>query len=305
MKKTQKKSKSSFGINDCHLPKKNFTLKQFTKRRSIRKKRIYDYKSIVLFPHSLGQSRGGVEKAPRFLKKFIHNKKHTIKNVKNTGNFFKNLTDLYRTNSKLDGKIINIGGDHSMAISTIADTLNKFPNAKVIYFDAHADINTYDSSNSKHYHGMPLSFVTGLDHDTKISFIQNLLPFQNLLYIGSRCWDIFEIQQVSKHNISFLTPNDINNHFEKSLNIIMNFVGNSPIHVSFDVDSIDPKYIPSTGTPVKNGIELNNAIQILDSLNNANIVKVDITELNLDNGTKKEAELSGTNTELLFHKFID
>ena len=72
------------------------------------------------------------------------------------------------------GKIINIGGDHSMSIATIASTLNKYPNTKVIYFDAHADLNTYKSSKSKHYHGMPLSFITGIDHHKKFSFIKNL-----------------------------------------------------------------------------------------------------------------------------------
>ena len=84
----------------------------------------------------------------------------------------------------------------------------------------------------------------------------------------------------------------------------MNFVGSSPVHVSFDVDSIDPKYIPSTGTPVKNGIELDKAREILDNLNNTNVVNLDITELNMELGSKKDGILSGKNTERLFHKFI-
>ena len=192
-----------------------------------------------------------------------------------------------------------------MAIATIADTLNKYPNAKVVYFDAHADINTYKSSNSKHYHGMPLSFVTGLDSSKKFSFIKNKLPFENLLYIGGRCWDIFERDEVYNRNIKFLTPDEINNNFNESINKIMNFVGSSPVHVSFDVDSIDPKYIPSTGTPVKNGIELDNAIKILDNLNNTNIVNMDITELNKSLGSKSDGNKSVKNTEILFHKFLD
>lgn len=300
-----KKTVSLFGINDCHRPKKNFTFKKYKNNSSKRKKHKYNYKTIILFPHNLGQTKKGVEKAPKYMKKYINRKKHVVKVVKNSGHLFKNIIDLYQANEKNSGKIINIGGDHSMAIATIADTMNKYPSAKVIYFDAHADINTYKTSNSKHYHGMPLSFVTGLDKNKHFSFIKNLLPFDNLLYIGSRCWDIFEIDEVYKKQIKFLTPNDINNNFEKSLNIIMNFVHNSPIHVSFDVDSIDPKYIPSTGTPVKNGVELNNAIKILDNLNNANIVKMDITELNVDVGTKQDGIKSVINTENLFHNFLN
>lgn len=224
--------------------------------------------------------------------------------MKNTGNLFKNIKHLYEANEKTIGKIINIGGDHSMSIATIAHTLNKYPNAKIIYFDAHADINTYKSSNSKHYQGMPLSFVTGLDHNKHFTFIKNKLPFENILYIGSRCWDTFEVNEIYKDKIKFLTPNDINKNFNDSMCKILDFVGDSPLHVSFDVDSIDPKYIPSTGTPVKNGLELKKAMTILDNLHNHNIVNMDITELNMKLGSKEDGIKSGKNTEKIFHKFI-
>ena len=308
----KKQSVSLFGINDCHKPKNNnkpsYTFKNSAKRRNKtikRKSKPYNYKNIILFPHNLGQTKTGSEKAPEILNKYINHKKHRVKRIKNTGNMFKNINGLYQANKKTSGKIINIGGDHSMAIATIADTLNKYPGAKVVYFDAHADINTYKRSNSKHYHGMPLSFVTGLDSDKKFPFIKNILPFENLLYIGGRCWDIFERNEVYKRNIKFLSPDEINNNFTESLNKILDFVGNSPVHVSFDVDSIDPKYIPSTGTPVKNGIELDNAIKILDGLNSTNIVNMDITELNSNLGEKKDGEKSIKNTEILFHKFLN
>lgn len=310
--KTKKQPTSLFGINDCHKPKrntkKNYVFNKinskYNKKTLKRKNKPFNYKTIILFPHNLGQTKTGTEKAPASLNKYINHKKHNVKKVKNTGSLFKNINELYNINSKTKGKIVNIGGDHSMAIATIADTLNKYPNAKVVYFDAHADINTYKSSNSKHFHGMPLSFMTGLDSNKKFPFIKNKLPFENLLYIGSRCWDIFERDEVYKRNIKFLTPDEINNNFNESLNKIMNFVGDSPVHVSFDVDSIDPKYIPSTGTPVKNGVTLDNAIKILDNLNNTNIVNLDITELNKDLGSKSDGNKSVKNTEILFHKFL-
>jgi arginase len=297
-----KTKKSMFGIDDCHLPKKNFTFKNKKHVKLFPKK--YQYNTIILFPHNLGQTKTGTEKTPKYLNKFINHNKHEVKMVKDTKNMFKNLANLYDINEKSSGKIINIGGDHSMAISTIASTLNKYPTAKVIYFDAHADINTYKMSKSKHYHGMPLSFITGIDKNKNFSFIKNLLPFKNLLYIGSRCWDTFEINEVYKERIKFLTPDDINNNFKESLEKILDFVGNSPIHVSFDVDSIDPEFIPSTGTPVKNGVQLKYAKTILKNLNNANIVNMDITELNMDLGTKKDGIKSGLNTEKLFHNFL-
>ena len=73
-----------------------------------------------------------------------------------------------------------------MSIATVADTLNRNPNAKVIWIDAHADINTPDSSISKNLHGMPLAFLTGLTSPKELlnyTFIKNQLRFNNLLYI--------------------------------------------------------------------------------------------------------------------------
>ena len=308
--KTKKKSVSMFGINDCHKPKqnnkKNYTFKNKYHGKSLKlKSRPYNYKNVVLFPHNLGQTKTGVVKAPKYIDKFINHRKHTVSLIKNTGNLFQNLRDLYNVNKKLKGKRVNIGGDHSMAIATIAHTMNTYPNAKVVYFDAHADLNTLKHSKSKHYHGMPLSFATGLDKDAKFEFIKHKLDFNNLLYIGGRCWDIFERDQIYSKNIKFLSPDDINHHFEESLNKILQFVGNSAVHVSFDVDSIDPKYIPSTGTAVKNGIELQKAITILDQLNSKNLVNLDITELNMDLGDKSSDGIkSGKNTRILFKKFL-
>lgn len=304
---------SLFGINDCRKPIKN-TKKKYLFKKNYRTAKIYriksvfsksDFPNIILFPHDLGQTKHGVEKAPFFLKRFINIRNHKVIKIKNSHNLFTNLKALYDANEKMIGKRVNIGGDHSMAIATLAYTLNKFPNAKVIYFDAHADINTYKSSNSKHYHGMPLSFITGLDSNKKFSYIKNKLPFNNLLYIGSRCFDIFERNMVYEKNIKFIEPDEINNNIQSAMNKIMEFAGDSPVHISFDVDSIDPKYIPSTGTPVKNGIELNKAISIINNLNTKNVVNVDITELNMDLGSKRDGIKSGKNTGKLFRNFLD
>jgi arginase len=192
-----------------------------------------------------------------------------------------------------------------MSIATIADTMNRYPNAKVIYFDAHADINTYASSNSKHYHGMPLSFVTGIDRDSKFTFIKNKLKLENLLYIGGRCWDTFERDLIYKHNIKHIDPHELNTDFENATNKILTFAGNSPIHVSFDVDSMDKSLVPSTGTAVKGGIKMNIGKDILQQIkNNTNVVNVDITELNMDLGTQKESQRSLKNTDELFKSFL-
>jgi len=310
--KKTKKGISLFGINDCHRPKKN-TKKSyqaaFHKRVTFVKGTQVgtSIRDIILFPHHLGQSRGGVEKAPGYLAKFIDPRTHRFHMVKNTGSLYKNINDLYRANEKVQGVRINIGGDHSMTIATLAHTLNHYPEAKVLYFDAHADINTYAASNSKHYHGMPLSFLTGLDPDKKrhFPFVENQLPFVHLLYMGSRCWDIFERNVVHEKNIHFIEPAEFNRNPGQTTQKILDWIGDAPLHISFDVDSMDPKFIPSTGTPVKGGLDMEKTIKLLDKLRGTKrLVNMDITELNMDLGSKADGKKSGYQTAHLFSHFL-
>jgi len=311
--KTKKQVVSLFGINDCHKPKKNTKKNYEYRMRTIykRPKTLKNYskkiiKNIILFPHDLGQTKHGVDKAPKYLQKFINNKKYKIQTVENTSDFFTNIQNLYNKNQQIKGDKINIGGDHSMSIATIADTLNRFPKAKVIYFDAHADLNTYKSSKSKHFHGMPLSYITGIDTNDHFNFIKNKLPMENLLYIGGRCWDIFERDLIYKNNIKHIDPKELNGDFKNAMNKILNFANDSPIHLSFDVDCMDKSLVPSTGTAVKGGIKMNIGKKVLEELKkNVNIVNVDITELNMDIGSTKEANKSGENIVKLFKPFIE
>lgn len=313
MVKSKKQTQTSmFGINDCHRPKKN-TKKNYAYRvnKTYKRPKTLNYskkifKPIILFAHNLGQTKTGTEKAPAYFKKAINKRNHTIYNVDTRGDLYENISNLYKMNQSVKGPRINIGGDHSMTIATAVDTLNRYPNAKVIYFDAHADINTYKMSKSKHYHGMPLSFITGIDKDSRFPKLKKKLKFDNLLYIGGRCWDIFERDLIYKHNIKHIDPKELNEDFENAMNKILTFAGKSPIHLSFDVDCMDITVVPSTGTSVKGGIEMDIGKKVLDNLRNfTNVVNVDITELNMNLGSKKEADMSGKNTLKLFENYLN
>ena len=260
-------------------------------------------KKIILFPHMLGQLKSGVQKTPMYIKPFI-GKQYELHNIKCNNDLYKNLQDLYYVNMNINSPKINIGGDHSMSIATVADSLNKYPNLKLIWIDAHADINTYKKSSSKNYHGMPLSFLTGLDYDTRFNFINNLLPMNNILYIGIRDLDPFEKEIIEKHNIKYITVEDIRYNLLDNLNKISEFISSNPIHVSFDVDAMDPSIIYSTGTRVSNGFNINESHNILNYLNTKNIVNMDITELNCEIGNINQRFTSFTNFFKIFNNFI-
>ena len=265
---------------------------------------------LINFPSLLGQSKKGVQNTCKYLKNALDNNFYDVK-CKNTirhRNFYlvNNLWNLYHANILFDRKI-NIGGDHSMAIATIADSLNRVPQnkLKVLWFDAHADINTYNSSRTKNFHGMPLSYLTNLDYDEELSFIANTLNFENLLYIGIRSLDKYERKVIQKYNIKYINVNEVNNYPEESLKIIKDFIGNDPTHLSFDVDAMDPSLIPSTGTPVENGLHLEETKFILDEVKDSNIINMDITELNLEIGSNKEKKASFHNFLTLFDKYLN
>lgn len=235
----------------------------------------------ILYPSSLGQLKNGVKKTPGIMKDYIYSKK--IYNTKCNNNIYQDLKNLYHVNKFVKGKRLNIGGDHSMSIATVAYSLNNVCNLKVLWFDAHADINTTQSSNTNNYHGMPLGFLTGLDNDKRFSFIKNRLKFENILYIGLRDVDDFEGDIIDNYNIKYITCSEVNKNPQLALSKIQHFIKDDTFHLSFDVDCMDPSIIPSTGTPVKDGLKLNQTQYLLNNLlKKKSLLNTDLTELNLD-----------------------
>lgn len=168
-----------------------------------------------------------------------------------------------------------------MSIATVAYTLNKYPDCKVIWVDAHADLNTYEKSDSKNYHGMPLSFLTGIDKEDRFGFIDKKLSFNNLLYLGLRSIDSYEKKIIDKYNIKCISCNEINTNTQSTFKEIDDFLDNKPFHLSFDVDGIDPLLISNTGTPVEKGINEESGIQLLNYLVKKKTLKnMDLTEIN-------------------------
>jgi arginase len=266
---------------------------------------IRNIQNIVLFPHYLGQQKSGVEKTPQSILKILDPKYKVFPSLCNEF-FFYNINNLYYTNKmhKIEGPRINIGGDHSMALSSVAYSINKYKNLKLIWIDAHADINTFEKSESKNYHGMPLAFLTGLDKDKRLYNIHKYIDFKDILYIGIRDLDPFEKEIIEEKNINVITVDDIRHDYLNSMNKLFQFIDNNPTHISFDMDAMDPSIIPSTGTPVENGFHIQEAINILKCLDKEHIVNMDITELNLNIGTPDNISTSYHNFITLFEKFL-
>lgn len=234
-------------------------------------------KNILLAGTSCGQLRKGVSKFPSIISKYIRPSYNTY-DMELKNEIYHDMNMIYKTGMPHD-KFICIGGDHSISIATGALSLNRHPDTKFIWIDAHADINTFSSSITKNYHGMPLSFLTKLDCNHHFQFINKRLKFENLCYIGLRDIDRFEREVINDNKIKCI---DHKIDIVLILDNLSRFIKDSPIHISFDVDSIDPTYISSTGTKVNNGITVYKAKLLLQYLLAKNVVGMDIVEMNMD-----------------------
>ena len=260
-----------------------------------------------MFPSRYGQPLYGVEETPQMLRFFLDTK-NMYYPIRRSKRLDENLFNLYTCLNKIKQRKLTIGGDHSMSIATVADSLNRNPNVKVLWIDAHADINTPEASISKNVHGMPLAFLTGLSCQKQLlnyTFIKNKLDFQNLMYIGLRDMDPFEKNILQEKNINVITVGELERNFENSLLKIHNFIADNDIHISFDVDCLDPRVMPCTGTTVKKGIGLQTAKDLMDSLNSYPILNMDLTELNLNLGKKDDKVKSLYNLFYIMDRYLD
>jgi arginase len=202
---------------------------------------------------------------------------------------------------------INLGGDHSIAAATVQPLLTHYKDdLLVIWIDAHADLNTYDSSLTKNIHGMPVGALTGLmDHWYKYDKSirsnynkQSTLAMQNLLYIGIRDLDPFEQETIITHKIP---------HFPTYTSEVIQTIKAHPaqqIHISCDIDSMDPHIMPSTGTPVPNGLALKNVLNIIKAAK-PRLIGFDLVEFNPLLGNKRQVRTTLNNIHRILTKVMD
>jgi len=181
---------------------------------------------------------------------------------------------------------VTLGGDHSLAMGTISGTLNTHPDACVIWVDAHADINTVETTESGNIHGMPVSFLMGIGQPIpEYSWIKNKLKPQNIVYIGLRDIDAGEKKILRDMGIKAFSMHHVDKYgIGKIVEMALDHVNpgrDRPIHLSFDVDALDPSVAPSTGTPVRGGLTFREGHYICEELwQTGLLVAVDIMEVN-------------------------
>ncbi len=183
---------------------------------------------------------------------------------------------------------LTLGGDHSIALGTIEGMLRVYPDLRVIYIDAHGDINTPSTSKTGNLHGMPLAAHLGLFGQREIPGIgfvgARLLP-QQLAFIGVRELDMTEASIIDDRNIVCYSAEDVRAYgmaaVVKQVLAQIDPEGRHPILISFDVDAADPSVAPATGVPVADGL-LEEDLDILAELlcKTGRIAGLDLAEVN-------------------------
>lgn len=204
-------------------------------------------------------------------------------------------------------QLLNWGGDHSVGLSTAGAFLASHPEGYILWIDAHADLNLPNVSPTGNFHGMPLAVLLNLQQVKSQYFpwLETELKPERLIYVGLREIDAFERQMIDNLGITAFSMLDVQ---KQGMNAILwqiiEKVKGEALHVSFDIDSINPELAPSTGVPVQGGINLQEMQTLAQGLaRSAQVKSVDIVEVNPKIG--KDHEVFETyKVALLFLKQI-
>lgn len=181
-------------------------------------------------------------------------------------------------------KPVFLGGDHSISIGTIGG-VSHHSTVGVIWIDAHGDFNTPSTSTSGNVHGMALSVLTGQGLPELVNIGRNGAKVKpgNVVLIGVRELDQNERENLKKSGIAVYTMREID---EEGMNVIarkalMRLNHLSRIHVSLDIDSLDPIAVPGVGTPVSGGLTYREAHLLMEVISDSGLVcSMDIVEIN-------------------------
>jgi len=179
-----------------------------------------------------------------------------------------------------------LGGDHSLAFGTIAGVLQHKQNLGVIWFDAHADLNTAGTSPSGNIHGMSLALALGIGHPmlTAIGGAARKVDPSKVVIIGARSIDPGERELIREQGVKVFSMHDIDRLgmtrvMEETIRIVTD--GTDGVHLSLDLDGLDPEDAPGVGTPVIGGMTYREGHLAMELLSEAGcVVSADVVEVN-------------------------
>lgn len=246
--------------------------------------------TVVNACSDLGVKVNGSDKGPLSLTEIyskidevITVKKENIQKEIEDGNKKRNIKYVNKFNEELYNKIINvdnfvitIGGDHSIAIGSDLASIKKFNNIGLLWIDAHSDYHNMDSTITGNIHGMPFATISNQNGRELSYFHQgNYYDPKKTVLIGGRDIEDPEYINLEKAGVKIFTTEDIKKLgvekvMDEAYKIACN--GTNGVHVSYDLDVIDPEIAKGVSVKAKDGINEEEAYQIRDEI----IKRIDI-----------------------------
>lgn len=269
--------------------------------------------SLIGVPVDLGQSRRGVDMGPSAIRYAgaVERLQALGHSVTDEGNIsvspihegsceeagLKNLKEVTEATEELAQAVSDIvenkkfplilGGDHSIAIGTLAGLADHYKNLGIIWYDAHADMNTSETSPSGNIHGMPLAVSMGLGHEQLVNVHSagaKINP-ENVVIIGARSVDPGERKLIKEKGVKVFTMHEIDRYgmstvIQQTLEYFETRQVDG-VHLSLDLDGLDPLYTPGVGTPVPGGITYRESHLAMELLEDAKVItSVEFVEVN-------------------------
>lgn len=260
--------------------------------------------SIIGVPVDLGQTRRGVDMGPSAIRYagVVERLEALQYDIEDLGDIeikrpprreiaadtnLKNLKEVADASERLAAKVdetikanrfpLVLGGDHSIAIGSIAGISKHYESLGVIWYDAHGDLNTAETSPSGNIHGMPLAVCLGLGHPDLINiagYNPKVKP-ENIVIIGARSLDDGERKLIREKGIRVYTMHEVDRMgmtavIEETISYLS--AKTDGVHLSLDLDGLDPSDAPGVGTPVIGGLSYRESHLAMEMLAEANII---------------------------------
>jgi arginase len=178
-----------------------------------------------------------------------------------------------------------LGGDHAVAMGSIAGLTRVHQNPGIIWFDAHGDFNTDKTTPSGNIHGMPAAVATGLGHERLLAPFKGVFARpERLVYVGTRTLDPEEAELMHRQQVTVFSMYDIDKYgmrdvMNRALEVAT--AGTDALHISFDIDAVDPLFAPGSGTPYSGGLTEREAHLALELVAESDLMtSLDMVEVN-------------------------
>jgi arginase len=187
-----------------------------------------------------------------------------------------------------------LGGDHSVAMGTLGGMARAHGPGGALWIDAHGDLNRPDTSPSGNVHGMPLAAALGI---AGVTFRTDAWPtpsLERVALVGVRSLDRHERELIGTLNAKVFTMSDVDRYgLERAVRESLDFLaGAAFLHVSLDLDAVDPMFAPGVGTPVPGGLSYREAHLTLELVAESDrLDSLELVEVNpiLDRGNETGA----------------